>query len=119
MDGAERIRVMIVDDHPMVRQGLRMFLSTCDDNEVAGEATNGHEAVQSSAELEPDVILMDMVMPGVDGATATAEILSDRPNSRVIALTSFVEPDTVRRHHRLERCAGPHGRQNPCAGHHG
>jgi two-component system, NarL family, response regulator LiaR len=97
VEGTERIRVMIVDDHPMVRQGLRTFLSTCEDIEVGGEACNGLEALQRSEEIRPDVILMDMVMPGVDGATATGEILTAHPETRVIALTSFVEPETVKR----------------------
>jgi two-component system, NarL family, response regulator LiaR len=92
----EPIKVMIVDDHPMVRQGLRTFFSTCDDIQVVAEAGNGLEAVQKCAQTPPDVVLMDMVMPGMDGAMATAKVLETCPNTRVIVLTSFVDPATVR-----------------------
>jgi NarL family two-component system response regulator LiaR len=88
---------MIVDDHPMVRQGLRTFFSTCDDILVVAEAGNGGEAVQKCLEVSPDVVLMDMVMPGMDGATATAQIMEQSPGCRVIVLTSFVDPVTVKR----------------------
>lgn len=88
---------MIVDDHPMVRQGLRTFFSTCDDILVIAEAGNGAEAVQKCLDLPPDVVLMDMVMPGMDGATATAQIMEQCPGCRVIVLTSFVDPVTVKR----------------------
>jgi two-component system, NarL family, response regulator LiaR len=87
---------MIVDDHPMVRQGLRTFFSTCDDIEVVAEAGNGSEALQKCAQTAPDVVLMDMVMPVMDGATATAKLLETYPDTRVIALTSFVDPTTVK-----------------------
>lgn len=97
MEGAAPIKVMIVDDHPMVRQGLRTFFSTCDDIEVVGEAGNGLEAVQKCIDDPPDVVLMDMVMPGMDGATATAKVLESCPTTKVIVLTSFVEPGTVTR----------------------
>ena len=97
MEGSAPIKVMLVDDHPMVRQGLRTFFSTCDDIEVIAEAGNGAEAVRKCAEVSLDVVLMDMVMPGMDGATATAQILEMRPSVRVIVLTSFVDPVTVKR----------------------
>lgn len=95
MTDPERIRVMIVDDHQMVREGLRMFLSTYDDLEVVGEAADGAEALRLCPEVGPDVVLMDLVMPGMDGATATAQILAVCPETRVIALTSFVEEGLV------------------------
>jgi NarL family two-component system response regulator LiaR len=88
---------MLVDDHPMVRQGLRTFFSTCDDIEVVAEAGNGLEALQKCTQSPPDVVLMDMVMPGMDGATATAKVLEACPDCRVIVLTSFVDPATVKR----------------------
>jgi NarL family two-component system response regulator LiaR len=86
-----RIRVMLVDDHTMVRRGLATFLKVFDDLELAGEAANGRSAVQLCAELQPDVILMDMVMPDMDGATATRLIRKKFPDVQVLALTSFKE----------------------------
>ena len=97
MDAVEPIKVMIVDDHPMVRQGLRTFFSTCDDIAVVAEAGNGLEAVAKVSEADLDVILMDMVMPAMDGAAATAKVLELRPDVKVIVLTSFVDPVTVKR----------------------
>jgi NarL family two-component system response regulator LiaR len=94
---SKRIRVMIVDDHHMVREGLKMFLSTHDDLEVVGEAADGVEAVELCPRVEPDVVLMDMVMPVMDGATATASIRAACPDTQVIALTSFVEEELVER----------------------
>jgi NarL family two-component system response regulator LiaR len=97
MSSLERIRVMIVDDHRMVREGLKTFLSTSDDLEVVGEAADGAEAVESCAHLRPDVVLMDVVMPVMDGATATRLIREQCPATQVIALTSFVDEDVVKR----------------------
>jgi len=97
MSRPNRIRVMIVDDHDMVREGLKVFLSTSDDIEVVGEAANGAEAVEVCAHLEPDVVLMDVLMPVMDGAEATARIRKAHPSVQVIALTSFVEQDLVER----------------------
>jgi len=91
----ERIRVLIVDDHAVVRQGLRTFLESEEDIEVVGEASDGEEAVQKAQELSPDVVLMDLVMPGMDGITATQRIGEVSPNSPVLALTSFSEDDKV------------------------
>ena len=79
----------------MVREGLKVFLSTSDDIEVVGEAANGAEAVDLCARLKPDVVLIDVLMPVMDGATATAQITAAFPDIRVIALTSFVEEDMV------------------------
>ncbi len=90
-----RISVLIVDDHPIVRQGLRTLLELQDDIEVAGEAANGKVAVELAARLAPDVVLMDLVMPEVDGISATRQITALGKSTRVIALTSFVEDDKV------------------------
>jgi NarL family two-component system response regulator LiaR len=89
------IRVMIVDDHQMVREGLKVLLSTCDDITVVGEAADGAEAVDLCPAVRPDVILMDVMMPVMDGPEATAEITAAFPEVRVIALTSFVDQDYV------------------------
>jgi NarL family two-component system response regulator LiaR len=89
------IRVMLVDDHTMVRRGLATFLKVFDDLELVGEAADGETAVQLCGEVLPDVILMDMVMPDVDGATATRLIRQRFPTVQVIALTSFKEEGLV------------------------
>jgi NarL family two-component system response regulator LiaR len=96
----ETIRVLIVDDHAVVLQGLRTFLELQDDPsalpiEVVGEATNGVEAVDLTRRLQPDVVLLDLVMPDLDGIEATPKILDESPHSRVIILTSFGEEDKV------------------------
>ena len=91
------IRVMIVDDHQMVREGLKVLLSTCDDIEVVGEAADGAEAVELCSAVRPDVVLMDVMMPVMDGAEATAEIMRAFPEMRVIVLTSFVDQDYVQK----------------------
>ena len=85
------IRVMVVDDHTMVRRGLATFLKVFDDLELAGEAASGQAAVQLCAQQQPDVVLMDMVMPDMDGATATRLIRKQFPKVQVLALTSFKE----------------------------
>jgi NarL family two-component system response regulator LiaR len=90
-----RISVLIVDDHYMVREGLKVFLSTIDDIEVVGEAEDGAEAVALCVDLTPDVVLMDILMPVMDGAAATARIREVCPGVQVVALTSFVEPEVV------------------------
>jgi two-component system, NarL family, response regulator LiaR len=89
------IRVLITDDHAVVRNGLASFLMAYDDFELAGEAKNGEQAVALCAHLNPDVVLMDLVMPGMDGATATRLIRTKHPAIQVIALTSFKEKDLV------------------------
>ena len=89
------IRIMIVDDHLMVRRGLATFLKVFDDFVLAGEAGSGEIALQLCAQLQPDVILMDMVMPDMDGATATHLIRQQNPAVQVLALTSFKEEKLV------------------------
>ena len=90
------IRVMLVDDHTMVRRGLTTFLKAFDDLELAGEAESGQSAIKLCAKLHPDVILMDMMMPDMDGATATRKIRAQFPKIQVIALTSFKEEELVK-----------------------
>jgi two-component system, NarL family, response regulator LiaR len=92
---SEPIRVMLVDDHPMVRRGLATFLKAFDDLELAGDAESGQVALQLCSRLQPDVILMDMVMPDMDGATATRLIRQQYPHVQVIALTSFKEGELI------------------------
>ena len=89
------IRVLIVDDHAMVRAGLATFLEVSDDLELVGEASNGLEAIHQCEIHPPDVILMDLLMPEMDGVTATHEIRSRWPGTQVIVLTSFQESDLV------------------------
>jgi two-component system, NarL family, response regulator LiaR len=90
-----KISVLIVDDHPIVRQGLRTLLELQDDIVVAGEAVNGKVAVEMVARLKPDIVLMDLMMPELDGISATRQICALNLGTRVIALTSFVEDDKV------------------------
>jgi two-component system, NarL family, response regulator LiaR len=94
---SQPIRVMLVDDHTMVRRGLATFLKVFDDLQLAGEAESGEAAIQLCAEVLPDVILMDMVMPDMDGAAATRAIRQQFPQVQVIALTSFKEGDLVKK----------------------
>ena len=91
----DRIRVLIVDDHAMVRRGMRDFLDLHDDLEVVGEAADGAAALEATAELAPDVVVMDLLMPGVDGIAATAEIKARHPAVEVVAITSFIEEDRI------------------------
>ncbi len=90
------IRVMIVDDHPVVRRGLVFSLSAFDDMQVAGEASSGEEALRICSEAAPDVVLMDMMMPGMDGVAATRALRQLCPGVKVLALTSFADSDLVR-----------------------
>jgi NarL family two-component system response regulator LiaR len=94
---AERIRVVVVDDHEMVRSGLATFLRVVSDLELVGEAGSGEEGVRLCEEVQPDVVLMDMVLPGMDGVVATREVRARCPHTRVVALTSFPEEDLVQR----------------------
>jgi NarL family two-component system response regulator LiaR len=92
----DRIRVLIVDDHRVVRSGLAAFLLAFDDLELVGEAASGEEAVRLCAQVRPDVVVMDLVMPNMDGATAIHAIRQNCPQIQVIALTSFREEELVR-----------------------
>ena len=89
------IRILLVDDHDMVRRGLAVFLMAFDDFELVGEAGNGQEAFERCAQLQPDVILMDLMMPIVDGVTAIRRIREAYPATQIIALTSFSEEKLV------------------------
>ncbi|HEV8544892.1 MAG TPA: response regulator transcription factor [Candidatus Limnocylindrales bacterium] len=90
-----RIRVLLVDDHGVVRRGLRGYLELLDDIEVVGEAENGLLAIEAVDELEPDVVLMDLVMPQLDGIGAIGRIKADHPAVQIVALTSFIEEEKV------------------------
>jgi DNA-binding NarL/FixJ family response regulator len=89
------IRILLADDHSVVRQGLRMFLSLDPEFDVVGEAPDGAQAVKMARELQPDVVLMDMLMPVMDGITATGHIRKEMPDTEVIALTSVLEDGAV------------------------
>jgi two-component system, NarL family, response regulator LiaR len=89
------IRVLIVDDHGMVREGLRAYLELESDIQVVGEARDGQEGVHRAQELQPDVVLMDLVMPKMDGVDATSRIKQQRPQTHVIILTSFLDDERV------------------------
>lgn len=92
---ATPIRVLLVDDHAMVRRGMRDFLDLHDDIEVIGEAADGTEAIALALDLRPDIIVMDLMLPTVDGIEATARIKAADPSIEVIALTSFIEEGRV------------------------
>ena len=85
------IRVLLVDDHAMVRRGMRDFLSLHDDLEIVGEAADGAAAIEAAATLRPNVVVMDLLMPGVDGIDATARIKAAHPDVEIVAITSFIE----------------------------
>ncbi len=89
------VRIVIADDHSVVRQGLRMFLGLDPELEVVGEAADGAEAVRLARQLQPDVVLMDLLMPVMDGITATATIRRELPDTEVLALTSVLEDASV------------------------
>jgi two-component system, NarL family, response regulator LiaR len=91
------IRILLVDDHTMVRRGLATFLAVFDDLILTGEAESGEEAIRRCAELLPDVVLMDLVMPGMDGVSATRAIRQQFPQVRVLALTSFKEGGLIQK----------------------
>ncbi len=91
----EKIRILLVDDHAVVRQGLRTFLELQEDMQVVGEGSSGGEAMDLAARLTPDVIVLDLVMPGMDGVEATRRILEHEPRARVLILTSFGDDDKI------------------------
>jgi two-component system, NarL family, response regulator LiaR len=95
MSEQKKIRIMIVDDHTVVRSGLGAFISAVPDLELIGEAENGEQAVARAKALLPDVILMDLMLPGMDGVSATRKIKEQNPSIQVIALTSFQEDELV------------------------
>src|SRR6476646_9571221 len=90
-----RIRVLIVDDHSVVRMGLRVFFDLQDDITVVGEAADGSEGVAMARRLEPDVVLMDLLMPTMDGVTAIGRIKAERPETEIVTMTSFIEEEQV------------------------
>jgi len=96
MNTSQKIRVMLVDDHNVVRSGLATFLKAYDDLELVGEARNGLEAVDICRQKKPDVILMDLMMPEMDGIAATRAILAETPDIKIIAMTSFEEEQLVK-----------------------
>jgi NarL family two-component system response regulator LiaR len=95
MAESEMIRVMIVDDHPIVREGLTTLLEAHPELTLVGEAPDGGRAIELCDQLRPDVILMDLIMPEVDGVTAIQSIMKSHPETRILALTSFVENEIL------------------------
>ena len=89
------IRVLITDDHAIVRAGLAQLLGTTDDLVLVGEAADGAKAIELTAELGPDVVLMDLSMPGTDGVAATAKIVAQNPDVHVLVLTSFSDQSRI------------------------
>ncbi|MBT2569317.1 response regulator transcription factor [Planococcus sp. ISL-110] len=89
------IRILLVDDHEMVRIGVSAYLQSQKDMEIAGEAANGQEAIEMALELRPDLILMDMVMPVMNGAEATKAIIDQWPEAKIMIVTSFLDDDKV------------------------
>ncbi len=92
-----RIRVVLADDHQILREGVRALLSRCDDLEVVGEASDGREALELCRQLDPDVVVMDIAMPGLGGLETTLELRRERPRTRVLVLTQYEEREYVRR----------------------
>jgi NarL family two-component system response regulator LiaR len=95
MNDAPSIRVLIVDDHALVRTGLAAFLRVCEDLELVAEAESGEQALRLCEQHQPDIVLMDLVLPGIDGAAATRAIRERWPHIQVIALTSFKDQEWV------------------------
>jgi DNA-binding NarL/FixJ family response regulator len=89
------IRVLIVDDHAIVRRGIEALLQEVDDIQVVGETDNGLEAISLSKKLEPDVILMDLLLPAMDGIEATRQIVAGQPHMRVLGMTSFIYHENI------------------------
>jgi two-component system, NarL family, response regulator YdfI len=97
MTGESKIRILIVDDHLIIREGLRLILETQENFELVGEAAEGATAIRLAAELHPDIILMDLRMPGMDGLTAIEHLHVERPEIAIVILTTFNEDDLMRR----------------------
>ncbi len=95
MEDQARIRVLLVDDHQVVRMGLRSFFDMLDDIEVVGEASDGSEGVAMARRLKPDVVLMDLLMPNMDGVTAIGRIKAEMPETEIVTMTSFIEEEKV------------------------
>ncbi len=91
----DSIRVLIADDHPLVRRGMRAVLGTTDHIEIVGEATNGREAIDAALTLDPDVVLMDLQMPDLSGIEATRAILENQPEIKILVVTLFQDDDSV------------------------
>src|SRR5262245_1946959 len=89
------IRILVADDHAMVRQGLRAFLGLSDDLEIVGEAADGRQAVDLSHRLRPDLVMMDLLMPGADGINATATIRQELPAVQVLALSGYLDDHLI------------------------
>jgi DNA-binding NarL/FixJ family response regulator len=95
VDDVQRIRVLLVDDHAVVRMGLRAFFDLLPDIEVVGEASDGSEGVAMARRLHPDVVLMDLLMPNMDGVTAIGRIKAELPETEIVTMTSFIEEEKV------------------------
>jgi DNA-binding NarL/FixJ family response regulator len=95
------IRVLVADDHTLVRDGIRALLATAPEIELVGEAADGQEAIEQARALRPDVILLDIAMPGLGGLEAVPILRRDLPQARILILTQYEEPDSVRRFVRL------------------
>jgi DNA-binding NarL/FixJ family response regulator len=95
VEAASPIRVLLVDDHAVVRMGLRSFFDMLDDIEVVGEASDGSEGVAMARRLKPDVVLMDLLMPNMDGITAIGRIKAELPETEIVTMTSFIEEEKV------------------------
>lgn len=93
----KKIRILIADDHALVREGIRALLSSCDDMEVVGEATDGRSAIDMSRKLTPDIVLMDIAMPGLGGLEATLEIRSSFPDVKVLVITQYDNKEYIYR----------------------
>ncbi len=91
----DKLRVLLADDHPLIRSGMRTLLGTADDLEVVGEAANGEEAVAVAARVQPDVIIMDLRMPGMNGIEATRRILAVNPHTRILVVSLFEDDESV------------------------
>ena len=89
------IRVLIADDHAVLRRGIKAFLAEADDVQVVGEADKGLDAVRLSNKLDPDIILMDLLMPKMDGIEATRQVIAGQPHMRILVMTSFVHDDKI------------------------